>query len=217
MTTCRDKMGVAVTAILVVIAVLSSIWNASGRGSVPKNEGMARGQFVPNWSEFGNARGDSAAHVRIVVFSDYECEGCRQLHASLKTLKKRFGDQLDVIVRHYPLTIHPAALVAARAAVCADAVGAFAGMNDWIFETGVSGRKPEWVRGALASGVRDTAAFELCRTGEASLEIVTRDVVAGRSLGVMVTPSLLLDSLLFGGAPKNLETLIARSIADATR
>ena len=212
----RRRIGTAATTLVVLTAILSTVWNASRRQELLGSASIPTGQVVPNWAQFASARTDNSALVRVVVFSDYECPGCRQLHATLRRLKYRFGDKLDVTVRHYPLTIHPAALVAARAAVCADSVGRFPVMHDWLFDRGVTTETADWVQGAVASGEKDTAAFEVCRTGVGSLDAVTRDIMAGRALGIMVTPTLLIDSLLFGGAPKDLEKIIARSIAQAT-
>ena len=55
------------------------------------------------------SRGRADAPVTIVEFSDFECPFCRRTQPTLKALQTRYGDQVRVVFRHFPLNIHPAA------------------------------------------------------------------------------------------------------------
>lgn len=62
--------------------------------------------------------------ITVVDFIDFECPYCRLEHAVLSPLLKKHAAKLRVVRKHVPLThIHPHALDAARACVCAEQVG----------------------------------------------------------------------------------------------
>lgn len=68
------------------------------------------------------ARGGSEkAPVRIVVFDDLECPFCARMHAQLfPALLNRYGDQVRVVYKDFPLSQHPWAI---HAAIDADCLG----------------------------------------------------------------------------------------------
>lgn len=56
------------------------------------------------------SEGPVTAPVTVVVFSDYQCPFCSQLEPVLKDLRTRFGDQLRLVWKDLPLSIHPFAV-----------------------------------------------------------------------------------------------------------
>jgi len=50
--------------------------------------------------------GNSAASVHLVVFSDFQCPACAHLAPMIKQLAERFGDNLCISFRNYPLPSH---------------------------------------------------------------------------------------------------------------
>ncbi|MDB5817746.1 MAG: Na+/H+ antiporter NhaA [Rhizobacter sp.] len=60
-----------------------------------------------------------AVHPRwtLVEYGDFECPGCRQAEPALRQLLNRFGHDLRLVFRHFPLAeVHPHAVLAAEAA-----------------------------------------------------------------------------------------------------
>src|SRR5262245_25199894 len=51
-------------------------------------------------------KGDRAAPVTLVVFSDYECPFCARANATVEQLQKAYGEKLRVVARHNPLPFH---------------------------------------------------------------------------------------------------------------
>ena len=58
--------------------------------------------------------GPSSAPVTIVGFDDLECPYCTRMHSALfPALTARYGDQVRIVYRDFPLSIHPWAMHAA--------------------------------------------------------------------------------------------------------
>lgn len=100
------------------------------------------GALTPaDWS-----RGPQDAPITLLVYSDFQCETCREFAQTLSRLEEQYPDDLRVIFRHYPLIGTPEFPVndkAAFAAVAADAAGLqgkFWEMHDELFT-----RQSEWL------------------------------------------------------------------------
>jgi len=75
--------------------------------------------------------GPETAPVTVVEYGDYECPYCGEAQPIVKEIKRRLGDRLCFVFRHFPLTQeHPHAEHAAEAAEAAGAQGKFWQMHD---------------------------------------------------------------------------------------
>lgn len=159
---------------------------------------------IRDWRRYsaeGPSTGDYQAPVVLVVFSDYECPFCRKLAGDLRELANKEPGVFRVVYRHFPLSIHSNALAAARSAVCADRQGAFAPYNHELFaEQGSIGNK-RWVDFARDVHVPDIDLFSRCLTDPRSAAVLVRDSIAGASLGIQGTPTILINDLELGGYP----------------
>jgi protein-disulfide isomerase len=63
--------------------------------------------------------------VTVVVFTDFQCPYCRRTHAALSAVVAQRPGRVRVVLRHVPLRMHPDAMTAARAAICAEALPAY--------------------------------------------------------------------------------------------
>jgi len=146
--------------------------------------------------------GEADAPVVVTEFSDYQCPACAQAEEELiPELIERYVEpgQARFVFRQYPLTeIHPYALQAAQAAVCAGEQDSYWEMHAKLFAT-----QDEWsaasevpletfVSYAQELGL-EAAAFEECLRSEESAIIVQGDVMAGEMLGISATPSFLVN------------------------
>ncbi len=82
----------------------------------------------------GVVRGSFDAKVKIVEFSDFECPYCKTAHPTVKAVMEKYGDNVSLEYRHYPLSFHPNANRAAQAAECAAEQNKFWEMHDKMFE-----------------------------------------------------------------------------------
>jgi len=91
-----------------------------------------RGRLHP---EGNPSVGPANASVTVVIFSDFQCPHCRELHESLQSLIAKYP-QVRFVYKDFPITeIHPWAETAAIGARCAymQSPAAYWKMNDLIF------------------------------------------------------------------------------------
>lgn len=133
----------------------------------------------------------------LVEFLDFECPACGAFHPIVDDLEERYGDELTIAVRYFPLPSHPNAVPAALAAEAAAQQDAFAPMHDLLFE-----RQQDWsgapdadatFRGYAEELGLDLAAYDAAVADDATLERVALDANAGIALGVQSTPTFFLD------------------------
>jgi protein-disulfide isomerase len=162
--------------------------------------------------------GPETAPVTIVVFSDFQCPYCAELMARLMILRSRHPEDVAIVYRHYPLSVHPYAMAAARASECAASQGRFEEFHNALFRSQEVIGKVPWTHFALVAGVPDTAAFQKCAMSGVALHNVTEDSAAAKRLGVYGTPVLLINQTRLDGAQPldTLEAYVAR-ILHSTR
>lgn len=142
------------------------------------------------------------APAQVVVFSSLQCRGCAQLAGFLAGLRKRVGDRLSVVFKHYPLgsacnehvdgDYHPYACAAAAAAEAARLQGRFWAFHDLVHVGGLPEGADTLDEVARAIGL-DLERF--ARDGE-SEEVAARvraDIELGHGLGIDGTPSIFLN------------------------
>ena len=82
-----------------------------------------------------HVEGSPQARYTLVEYGDYECPACGSLFQTIRQLHAKFGADVRLVFRHYPLSgIHPHAEKAAEAAEAAAAQGRFWEMHDLLFE-----------------------------------------------------------------------------------
>ena len=87
------------------------------------------------------ATGAKNAKVTIVEFSDFECPFCIRAYPTVRQVLKEYKDDVKLYYKQYPLVqIHPNALKAAEASLCAADQGKFWEFHDKIFETEAQGQ-----------------------------------------------------------------------------
>jgi predicted DsbA family dithiol-disulfide isomerase len=139
--------------------------------------------------------GGRDAVVTLAVFSDFQCPYCARFAATLHLLHDEFGDALKIVYRQFPIpTLHPNAIKAAEASLCAHEQGRFWEMHDAMFaqqsRLGVSDVKS--LARQLGLGQR---RFETCLDTGRYTEQVQDDMAEGRVVGVTGTPALFVNGI----------------------
>ena len=170
---------------------------------------------VAGWERYaqaGQVMGTPTAPVKIVEYSDFQCPFCARFSATLRELRARHPDRVQIVYRHFPLTsIHPHAAAAAAAAECAGVQGRFEAYHDLLFAQQDSIGTRDWSRFAADAGVPDLAAFGRCVSSPAPGNRVSRDITSARELKVEVTPTIVVNGQFIPGAVEleELERLVA--------
>src|SRR5207247_456636 len=123
----------------------------------------------------------------LIEFSDYECPFCRTTDVSLDSLRR--SGKVRISYHHLPLSIHPAADGAARAAICAEEQGHFAQVHHELMSTSYWQRDSNWVRVARTAGIRDTLQFSRCLVDSTTTKRIAKDIAIATRLGVNGTPA----------------------------
>ena len=159
-------------------------------------------------SERDHAIGPADAPVTLVEYGDYECPSCGRAFPIVEEVRRRLGDQLRFVFRHFPLTqIHDHAEHAAEAAEAAAAQGKFWPMHDWLFR-----HQHALEDEALLAGIREIAldAERVRRelADGAHRARVREDFSSGIKSGVNGTPTFYINGIRHD-ADYSLETLVA--------
>lgn len=159
------------------------------------------------WVEGGRLVGSAVAPVQIVEFVDYECPFCRRFEGTLEEVRERFGDQIAVVYRHFPLSYHEHAYEAARMAECAASVGRFQEVHSALIMADLASFLPQ--DAAELMDVEDRDRFLDCTTDDAAVAAIERDLELGRELGVASTPTIAINGVELARVP-TLEQLVLR-------
>jgi protein-disulfide isomerase len=148
------------------------------------------------------SHGPADAPVTIVEFSDFECPYCRSMLGTIKNVQERYGEQVRLVYRQFPLnSIHPNAQRAAEASLCANEQGKFWEMHDLMFED-QSGLSAEALTQKAESLELDGTTFQQCLSSNKYAEQVKQDVMAGTVVGVTGTPAVFINGRpLVGNVP----------------
>lgn len=148
------------------------------------------------------SRGDAAAPVVMVEFSDYECQFCgRFARDSFPSIDREFikTGKVRHVFRAFPLeSIHKQAFKAHEAAACAGSQGKYWQMHDRLFANQRALGPDDLLSHAAAAGL-DMTAFRGCLDAGTMAAKVRRDIDAGMQLGIQGTPLFLIGRLGPGG------------------
>jgi redox-sensitive bicupin YhaK (pirin superfamily)/2-hydroxychromene-2-carboxylate isomerase len=155
-----------------------------------------------------HALGPATAQVTLVEYGDYECPYTRRAQTVVASLRRRCGDRLRVVYRHFPLSqVHPHAEHAAEAAEAAGAQGRFWEMSDLLFQNQRDLGDFHLQRYATELGL-DLARFNRELTEHTHVGRIHEDVQSGLRAGVQGTPTFFINSIRHDG-PTDLLTLEA--------
>ncbi|MBP7291721.1 MAG: thioredoxin domain-containing protein [Nannocystaceae bacterium] len=141
-------------------------------------------------------RGASEPLVTIVEFADYQCPYCAQAAGPLDDVVADYDEDVRLIYKHYPLTSHPKAQPAARAAWAALQQGKFWEMHAWLFEHKA---ELDGLEGEVRGLGLDVARFMQDMGSDASAKAVDDDQQAGGRLGVSGTPAFFVNGHRYAG------------------
>ncbi|KKR78377.1 MAG: Periplasmic thiol:disulfide interchange protein DsbA [Candidatus Curtissbacteria bacterium GW2011_GWA1_40_9] len=111
-------MGIATLAIIIAGVMLL------GRGNKKENvdPGFDTAQLTQNVK---HSQGESTLPVTIIEFADIQCPACKQAQPIIEKMLEENQGNVYFVFRHYPLSSHKNAKIAAQAAEAAGAQGKF--------------------------------------------------------------------------------------------
>jgi NhaA family Na+:H+ antiporter len=194
------NVATALTTLLAIGAVSARIWpTRSDARPTPHRQVV-----VPQWAAFAQSTErigppPGSVPVTIVEFADFQCPFCRKAAGVLDSVLSDHRGQISLVWRNTPLDQHHYAMGAARAALCATRQGAFPAFHDQLFAHADSLGRIPWTRFASAAGVHSLDAFAACLRDTLAFPELARDTADAMRLGVVGTPTFLINDLLVVG------------------
>jgi protein-disulfide isomerase len=150
-------------------------------------------------SNADHAVGPPEAPITIVEYGDYECPDCLNAQPIVKELRKRLGDRVRLVFRHFPKSsIHPRASVAAMAAEAAGEQGRFWEMHESLFKHQHDLETIDFTHLALQLGL-EVYRFGREMESNAWVRRVRDHFDGGEQSGVRNTPTFFINDQLYEG------------------
>ncbi len=145
--------------------------------------------------------GPEDAPITIVEFSDYECPFCQKWHDQVyKQIMAAYPGKIRFVYRNLPLTqLHPQAMSAAEASLCAGDQNAFWKYHEKIFENANALNDDLYATLAADLGL-NTTTFETCMNNRKHKAAVEADMQFAIDMGVQSTPTFFINGLAIVGA-----------------
>ncbi|MCA9391575.1 thioredoxin domain-containing protein [candidate division WWE3 bacterium] len=151
-----------------------------------------------------DVEGNPDASNTIVEFSDFQCPACAAAAPLMRSFMEKYGDQVKLEYRHFPLPQHTNSNFASYAAEAAGNQGKFWEAFDWLFAN-----QSVWEEADVNAEYyyeKFNAAFELDHdqfvADFASTDVQQRvadDKSAANSLGVNSTPTFFINGQKYAG------------------
>ncbi|MFN0062254.1 MAG: DsbA family protein [Myxococcaceae bacterium] len=143
--------------------------------------------------------GPKSAKVTIVEWSDFQCPFCKRGGDTVKDLAQRYPNDVKVVFRHLPLSMHKDAQLAAEATMAAHEQGKFWQMHDKLFANQSALGRADLERYASELGL-DMARFRASLDNGRHRARVAQDASAASAAGVTGTPTFFINGRKIVGA-----------------
>jgi protein-disulfide isomerase len=208
---------VLAAAVGVALVLIKSKGTTNPNSTFETNTATATPRFNPTQppqNSGGTTRPNVKVSSPVVVeeYGDYQCPPCGLLYPDLKQIEHEYGNQVQVVFRHFPLMkIHKNALIAAHAAEAARNQNKFSEMHDRLYRnqkewTELDDPKPLFISYARQLNL-NIDQFTNDLGSNLIDQRISADIQRGTSAGVTGTPTVFLDSNLLRFEATNLEGL----------
>jgi len=179
-------------AAVVILAIIGGIW--ASRNSTKKEERQAEIA-----TEDSYVKGNLESDIEIIEFADFQCPACKATQPILNEVLAQHPE-VKFVYKHFPLSQHEHANLAALAAEAAGSQGKFYEYHDLLYD-----RQEEWstlqseadfdkmVEYAEESGVEDISRFRDQIENEEHQGKIDRDVDLALKIGVSSTPTIFVN------------------------
>ena len=159
-------------------------------------------------SSIDHIRGSEEAAVTLVAYTDFECPLSGHLNRVLCEAQRRLGDDLRIVVRHFPqVMIHRHSLWAAEVAEAAARQDRFWEMHDYLFRAQMALDIRTVLNEAKRMGIDDIKLIhDFAR--DIPRQRVGRDMQSARESAVREAPALFVNGHRYQGAFSKIDSFI---------
>ncbi len=180
-------------------------------GSTKKRQRSLEAQWQKDMQEKKSIRiegrpvwGAPNAPVTVVEFSDFTCPYCAQAANTLAQVKKEYGDKVNIVFKHTPLSASPTAILASEYVIAAGFQSSTKAQQ--LYENIFAKRKELQDKGeyflkaeAKAVGL-DMKKLAKDVSSAKTKTILQEDLDDGKELGVEGTPYFFVNDIVIRGA-----------------
>ncbi len=147
----------------------------------------------------GPSRGAKSPKVTVVMWSDFQCPFCSRAEPTVTKILESYPSDVRVVWRNEPLSFHPNAMPAAKAAMAAHKQGKFWQMHEKMFANQQQLSAESYEKWAQEIGLdmgrwkRDLASPEIEQQ-------INDDAKYGQSVGADGTPTFFVNGKVITGA-----------------
>jgi protein-disulfide isomerase len=137
-------------------------------------------------------KGPADAPVTITVFDDFQCPYCARLLPTLEKALAAYPQNVRLVFKHFPLSMHKFANQAAKASIAARNQGKFWPLHDLLFAN-YNKLNDEKISELAKSVGLDMERFEKDLANPALQQEISADMKLGTEVGVRGTPSVYIN------------------------
>lgn len=148
----------------------------------------------------GPWEGNENAKIEMIVFNGYQCPFSARLDKTFNQLQEKYGKEIKITYRQFPLDFHRYGKKSAKAALCAYEQGQayFIDYKAKLFENQrFTDRTFAQYAKALSLNMDQ---FNVCLESEKVENHIANDIQYAKELNVQGTPAVFLNGILFNGA-----------------
>lgn len=143
-------------------------------------------------------KGSADAKVIVVEFADFECPHCREFSKILSKTHEKYGDKVGIYYKHFPLSAHSNARLAAQAAIAAHNQKKFWPMHDLVFEN-QRNLSPERIMGFAAQIGLNMEKFQQDLNSAMTVASLQADRAEGEATQLTGTPTVFINGVKYMG------------------
>lgn len=145
------------------------------------------------------ALGSKNAKYQLVVFTDFECPYCKKGDETVQALRAKYGKDLLIVQKNYPLDFHKNAMPAAKAALAAHQQGKFFEYSKLLFENQKELKAETYSK--IAKDLKlDLNKFNKDMESDKVNQLLAADLEAAKKAGINSTPNFILNGVVIAGA-----------------
>jgi len=145
--------------------------------------------------------GDKNAKITIIEYSDFQCPYCAKAEETVQELLKKYGKDIRLVYKQYPLSFHKEAFKASEASLCANEQSNefFWKLHDEMFNDIRHLKVGELKGKAEKLGMNKKQFSDCIKSGKYTAQ-VNAEIAEGNKYGVSSTPMFFVNGIVVKGA-----------------
>ncbi len=157
--------------------------------------------------------------VTIVEFTDFQCPACKDFALErIPEILKKYGKDVGIVLKHYPLSFHPMALTMSQAAEEVRAQkgeAAFWKFHDVMYKGSEAPLTATWIRSQAEAMGLDMNKYDAALKKGTHKTAISRDMQLGREVELEGTPWIFVNGTL--ARRKSVDVMVSEALSEAKK